>query len=327
MAVLVECVRRHQRLPDHIIVDNGTEFRSTYFETLLAFYHVIKLSRPAGQPRAGSLIERLFRTSETELVHNLQGNTQIMKLARQVTRAVDPQNQALWTLERFYDCFCTWSYEVYDQMLHSTLGQSPRAAYLAGLAATGVRSHRRVVYDETFRVLTLPTTREGHAQVRAGRGIKVHYLYYWCDAFRDPGVAGTVVPVRYDPFNAGLAYAYVHGLWERCISECYATYQGHTQREMALATAALRQRQRLDRQQINISAKTLAAFLASVEGQERLLEQQLKDTAAQHIRGSIFGDSPTGTEAGEASSPSADTASPHPTLDPKTLETYGEFQL
>jgi putative transposase len=326
MAVLVECVRRHQRLPDHILVDNGTEFRSTYFETLLAFYHVIKLARPTAQPRAGSLIERLFRTSETEFVHNLQGNTQIMKLARQVTRAVDPQNQAVWTLEHFYDSFCIWSYEVYDQMPHSTLGQSPRAAYLAGLAATGVRPHRRVVYDETFRILTLPTTRQGHAQVMAGRGIKVHYLYYWCDAFREPKVEGTRVPVRYDPFNAGLAYAYVHGLWERCISECYVTFQGHTQREMALATAALRQRQQLDRQQINIHAKTLAAFLASVEGQEQLLEQQLKDHAAHHIRQSIFGESPADNMIAVTASP-VNSAPTKSTIDPKTLETYGAFQL
>lgn len=327
MAVLVECVHRHERLPDHVIVDNGSDFRSIYFETLLAFYHVTKLSRPAAQPRTGSLVERLFRTSETELVHNLQGNTQIKKLARQVTGSVNPQHQAVWTLERFCDCFCAWSYEVYDQMLHSTLGQSPRAAYLAGLAATGIRPHRRVVYDETFRILTLPTTKRGQAKVLSGRGIKINYLYYWCDTFRAPGVAGTVVPIRYDPFHAGLAYAYVRGRWERCISEHYAVFQGRTEREMALATAALRQRQHLDRQQADIHAKTLAVFLASTEAQELLLDQQLKDTAAQHIRDSIFGASPASSEFARVTAPPASTAPTQPTLDPKTLETYGEFQL
>lgn len=332
MAVLVECVRRHQRLPQQIIVDNGSDFRSTYFETMLAHYGVTKLSRPASQPRTGSLIERLFRTSETELVHNLQGNTQIMKLVRQVTKAVNPKNQAVWTLDLFYDAFCAWSYEVYDQMRHSALGQSPREAYLAGLAATGLRPSRQVLYDETFQILMLPTTSRGQAKVMPGRGVKVNYLYYWSDVFRQPGVEGTVVPVRYNPFNAGTAYAYVNGLWERCVSEYYAVFQGRTEREMAMATAALRQRKRLDRQQVEINAKTLAAFLASVEGQEVLLEQQLKDNAAQQVRLSIFGLIPWGEdEAGlpvvEESAPAATSTQTSQGIDPHDLEEYGELIL
>jgi len=205
MAVLVECVRRHERLPEQIMVDNGSEFRSIYFETLLAQHHVTKLARPAAEPRVGCLIERLFRTSETEFVHTLQGNTQIMKLVRQVTQAVDPKTQAVWTLESFYDYFCAWSYDVYDRMSHATLGQSPRAAYLAGLTATGARPERRIIYDEAFRLLMLPTTRSGAAKVQPGRGVKVNYLHYWSDAFRQPTVEGAVVPVKYDPFNAGIA--------------------------------------------------------------------------------------------------------------------------
>ncbi len=287
MAVLVECVRRHERLPEQIMVDNGSDFRSIYFETLLAQHHVTKLARPAAEPRVGCLIERLFRTSETEFVHTLQGNTQIMKLVRQVTQTVDPKTQAVWTLESFYDYFCAWSYDVYDRMSHSTLGQSPRAAYLAGLTANGSRPQRRVIYDEAFRLLMLPTTRSGAAKVQPGRGVKVNYLHYWSDAFRQPTVEGAVVPVKYDPFNAGIAYAYVNGAWERCLSERYATFQGRTEREIALATAALRQQKRLDRQQVNINAQTLAVFLASVAGQEAVLGQQLKDRAVQHVHASL----------------------------------------
>ena len=332
MAVLVECVRRQQRLPQQIVVDNGPDFRSTYFETLLAYYGVSKLSRPAAEPRVGSLIERLFRTSETEFVHTLQGNTQIMKLARQVTQAVDPKNQAIWTLARLYDYFCLWSYEVYDQMPHSTLGQSPRETYLAGLAASGLRPQRRVVYDETFRILMLPTTKQGQAKVMAGRGVKVNYLYYWCDAFRQPTVISSVVSVRYDPFNTGIVYAYVNGLWERCLSERYAAFQGRTEREMAVASAALRQHRRLDRQQADINAKTLAAFLASVEGQEALLEQQLKDQAAQSIRQCIFGVSPTADDPASlsitsAADPLTTSTQAKPQMVLNALETYAELSL
>jgi transposase InsO family protein len=332
MAVLVECVRRHQRLPQQLIVDNGPEFRSTYFETTLAHYHVAKLSRPAAEPRVGSLIERLFRTSETEFVHNLRGNTQIMKRARQVTQEVNPKNQAVWTLERFYEYFCVWSYEVYDQMPHSTLGQSPRQAYLAGLTVTGLRPNRCVAYDETFRILMLPTPKRGKAKVMPGHGVKVNYLYYWCDAFRQPAVEGTVVSVRYDPFNAGIAYAYVNGLWERCISERYATFQGRSERELAIATAALRQQNRLHRQSLDINAKTLAIFLSSVEGQEAVLEQQRKDSEMREVRAAIFREPQFASReamqlSAKVQTQTVEARRAKQQVNPDDLEDYGELIL
>jgi putative transposase len=326
MVVLAECVHRYQRLPQQIIVDNGHEFRSTYFEALLAHYSVTKLSRPAAQPRAGSLIERLFRTSETALVHNLRGNTQMMKQARQVTKAVDPKNHAVWTLPDFYEQLCRWSYEVYDQMTHSTLGQSPREAYLEGLNAGGLRPNRQIAADETFRLLMLPTTKRGKAKVMAGRGVKVNYLYYWCDAFRQTAVIGTSVPVKYDPFDAGIAYAYVNGLWERCISERYAAFQGRSEREMMLATAILRQQMRLNRQQADINARSLSAFLASVEGQEALLEQQLKDSAARQMQPFMLDKRPDepGDQLPVETIEASSTQRP---VNIKTFEVYGDLVL
>jgi len=42
MMVLRQCVRLHGRLPQIIVVDGGPEFKSTYFDTLLARYECIK---------------------------------------------------------------------------------------------------------------------------------------------------------------------------------------------------------------------------------------------------------------------------------------------
>jgi transposase InsO family protein len=45
MMVLRECVRRHERLPQILVVDGGAEFRSVYLDTLLARYEsrVVKI--------------------------------------------------------------------------------------------------------------------------------------------------------------------------------------------------------------------------------------------------------------------------------------------
>jgi putative transposase len=56
---------------------------------------------------------------------------------------------------------------------------------------------------------TLPSTPKGTAKVRPGCGVKINHIYYWADAFRDPGIEGQQVPVRYEPFDVGQAYAFV----------------------------------------------------------------------------------------------------------------------
>ena len=53
MMLLRECVRRHARLPE-ITIDGGPEFRSTYFETLVARYQCTKKTRPCAKGRFGS---------------------------------------------------------------------------------------------------------------------------------------------------------------------------------------------------------------------------------------------------------------------------------
>ncbi len=83
-------MQRFGRFPQSVVVDGGKEFHSVYFDTLLARYHCIKKTRPGGKPRFGSVVERLFGTTNTEFVFNLLGNTQASKQPRQLTKVVDP---------------------------------------------------------------------------------------------------------------------------------------------------------------------------------------------------------------------------------------------
>ena len=114
MMVLRECVRRHARLPQIVVVDGGRDFQSIYFETLLARYECTKKTRPAAKPRFGSVCERLFGTANTQFIHNLKGNTQIMRLARQVTQSVNPKGQAVWPFEELHRRLTEYAHEIYD---------------------------------------------------------------------------------------------------------------------------------------------------------------------------------------------------------------------
>lgn len=294
LLLLRECVRRYGRLPQTIVVDGGSEFRSTYFETFLALYAVTKKTRPKAKGRFGSVIERLFGTTNKTFIHNLTGNTQNTRQARELTRATNPKAYAVWTLPELYPRLCEWSYDIYDQEVHTTLAQSPRAVFTQGLAQSGLRLHKRIPYNQDFIMTTLPTTTKGTAKVQPNRGVCLNSLYYWTEAFRDRGIENSQVPVRYDPFNAGLAYAFVHGRWQACISEHYACFRGRSEREIKLATSELRRRCQHPGQ--SISSKKLAEFLSAIETEETLLLQQRRDREVQQGIGYLTGRLPTGTE-------------------------------
>lgn len=279
MMVLRECVRRHSRLPQIIVVDGGREFQSTYFETLLARYEVTKKVRPPAQPRFGSVCERLFGTANTQFLHNLRGNTQLAVNVRQVTQSVNPKSQAVWPFEELQRRFAEYAYEVYDTLSHPALGASPRGVYEVGLMKTGSRAHRRIPYDHEFLVFTLPTTPRGTAKVVPGKGIQIHYLYYWSDLFRDPEVEKAAIAVRYDPFDAGTAHAFVKGQWTECHSEHYSVFRGRSEKEIRLASQELRRIRQCHAQQFTVTAAKLAEFLGSIEAQEVLLKQRLIDAA------------------------------------------------
>jgi putative transposase len=330
MMLLRECVRRHGRLPQIIVLDGGKEFSSVYFEILLARYECTKKIRPPAEARFGSVCERLFGTTNTRFVHNLLGNTQIMRNVRQVTKSVNPKTLAVWTLERLHAYLCEWAYEVYDTIDHPALGTSPRNAYAAGMATSGERLHRLIPYDEQFKMLTRPTTRKGTAMVYTGRGVKINNIYYWADCFREPGVERTSVDVRYDPWDAGMAYALVKRQWVQCYSEHYATLRGRSEREIMLASKELHRRLGRHSQRFNITAAKLARFLESAEAEEVLLRQRMADREARHLWEVIDGGSSSpallpqavGSPAGAGETRDGVNELPPPKA---ALEIYGEF--
>jgi transposase InsO family protein len=290
MMLLRECVWRYGRLPQIMVVDGGREFDSTYFETLAAYYGCTKKSRPWAKPRYGSVCERLFGTANTQFVHDLLGNTQIMQRVRQVTKKIQPKEQAVWTLGDLYDYLSIWAFEVYDLAEHPALGQSPADAFRMGLAMTGERAHMR--YDDDFRYLSLAGPRrekKGTAKVEQGHGVKINYVYYSSKFFALPGVEGTDVLVRYDPFDIGVAYAFVQGNWVKCLSEHYLQLRGHTEREIQLASAELRKSQQNHGRGSTVTAKRLADFLASVEAHEAVLTQRQHDLEGRSVLARLGG--------------------------------------
>ena len=322
MMVLRDCVRRHSRLPQAVVVDGGREFESTYFETLLARYECTKKTRPPAKARFGSVVERLFGTCNTQFIHNLRGNTQITREVRQVTISVNPKGLAAWSLGDLNARLNEYLFEVYDRMDHPALGQTPEEAFARGFEASGQRLHRIIPYDQSFLLCTMPSTAKGTATVNTGRGVKIHHVYYWSDAFRDPELEQRQVPVRYDPFDAGTAYAFCGNRWVECHSEYYMALRGRSEREIMLATEELRKRHHMhSTQKFNLSARTLATFLESVEDHEELLMQRTRDRESSAMR---LGTYVREDHRHESAAASVSSENIPESID--TVEIYGEFR-
>jgi len=250
---------------------------------------------------------------------------------RQVTKSVNPRNHAIWTLEKLYQYLCLWAYEVYDTLEHPALGQSPSEAYAAGMDHGGQRLHRLIPYDADFRMFTLPTTSKGTALVSPGHGVKINNIYYWNESFRAPDVEKTRVEVRFDPCDAGTAWASVSHRWVECLSEHYAVFHQRSERELMIASQELRRRKSQHSKRLSVTAAKLAQFLESVEAEEMLLRQRLADREARDIWKVINGgqlSSPDEARRPESRSDvfhsgTADSTQAHANI--VSLETYRRF--
>ena len=283
MMVMRECVKRYSRFPSTIVVDGGKDFNSVYFETLLTRNKCTRKVRPGSKPRFGSVVERLFDTTNKGFIHVLTGNTQLTKNVRQISKDVNPKNLSIWNLEKFVEVLKNWAYETYDQTEHSSLGISPKEMFENSIMTGGARETTRIVYDEVFKMLSLPTTKKGEAKVTPGYGVKINRIYYWNQVFRNGLIENHKVPVRYDPFNMGIAYAYVNKRWVQLESEKYNIFKNRSEKEINLAFTEIKRRLSLGQKKQDVTIKMLADFLISIEAEEVLLEQRLRDRAMRNL--------------------------------------------
>jgi putative transposase len=92
------------------------------------------------------------------------------------------------------------------------------------------------------------------------------------------------VPLRYDPFDISHVYAYVHNHWIECITPSYyGQLHGHSEREIALASAELHAQNQNSHVRMPIDAGRLAEFLTKIEAHEAVLLQRQRDIENQVV--------------------------------------------
>ena len=91
--------------------------------------------------------------------------------------------------------------------------------------------------------------------------------------------------VRYDPFDIGIAYAFVKNRWTECCSEHHLVLKDRSEKEVMLASKEVRRRRQLHSQErFTLTARKLADFLGTAEAEEKCLVQRLRDRESKSIR-------------------------------------------
>lgn len=267
MQLIRKLVRRYHRLPRTIITDNGSEFRSEYFQTFCATYGIRLEYRPPATPRAGSPVESIFHSLNVPL-HTLVGNAKPGQNPRSLDKDLHPEKRAIWTLDALEHEFKPRVIELLNARPDPVRGLSADEIYARSIGDTGLRASLRIAYDEAFLALSaLP--RKNDLQV--GRdGVVVGKVAYWCEAFRDAEVQGTTVPVRDEPFDISRKYAFVNGRWHTCRSERFREeLEGRTETEIEVASKQLAAR-------LNRPAELseIVSFLLEMQGVEKRLADE-----------------------------------------------------
>ena len=238
--VLRDIVRRHRRLMNILVLDNGREFQSADCRRFAEIFDITLRFRPAAQSRFGAPVERMFGKTNQEFLHDLHGNTKIMRHVRSVTKSVSPTNFAEWTIEHLYAALEYYFFHEYANAIHSTLKQSPAKMLEDGMRYAGARSNRLVQANEEFAILTCPSVdRGGVRNIHQSRGIKILNEYYLAPELSQPKLYGQTVPVKFDPWDIRHCYAYVEGKWVECFSKHYSELDGISFDELRARTATL----------------------------------------------------------------------------------------
>ncbi len=165
-------------IPAKIYVDSGAVYISRHFMGILAELEIRQLRHKPYQAHAKGKVESVNRTVKNDF----QSEAALADF-----HTIDELNTAFWA----------WTDVVYNRRVHSTTGEAPDERFRRGLP----EGHRRIDDLESFARMFL--WKESRTVSKYGK-IKLYSNQYPVQQ----APHGTVVQVRFDPFNLDELYIY-----------------------------------------------------------------------------------------------------------------------
>jgi len=204
--VIRDCSRRHGRLPETIIVDNGAEFHSEYFEVALARLGISIQRRPPGCPRYGGTIEAWFHSLKAFL-STQRGNTNNDARGRAASSANKGRAHAAWTIDEAYRAIEIFAFEHFNASTSCSEIDSRKSISVAALTAfpeSGVRAP----FNAEFLALTAIPLKK-RQKVDLSRGITHLQRWFSHPKLFDRHNRAKRVQVFDEPWDRNTMYALV----------------------------------------------------------------------------------------------------------------------
>ncbi|WP_109127112.1 TnsA endonuclease N-terminal domain-containing protein [Dyella sp. C11] len=219
--VIRDCVRRHHRLPEILVVDGGPEFDSVHFTTLLASLGVTRFERPPEDPKFGKEIERLFGTFKEKFARGLPGFIPPVADARKTSGKWKAAARAKLNIQDLIELLEVFTFSGYNQ--ENKPGCLESRAHLRNMCDKAFPfSGKKVTLDLRFLIQTAVDAPAECYRLQVGRGIRVYGISYSCPAllaYRGPKKSAYV---RVEPFDSSIVYACLNHEWHVCRSSTAA---------------------------------------------------------------------------------------------------------
>jgi putative transposase len=191
-------------IPNTIYLDNGSDFRSVNVkrmieDTLQAHVRY----RPRATPRYGGVIERLFGTVNSKLIHSLKGTrkSNVTELGE-----YDAEKEAILTIEDIIELLTIYITDIYHYSEHSGLPideNIPMVRFIEGLKRVGYPEFVPKEQEEYYRIELLPS--EGRPYTRDG--LRFDNRIYKSDEFvKLIGSRDKKYKMKYDPDDISKVY-------------------------------------------------------------------------------------------------------------------------
>lgn len=218
--VIRECVRKHGKLPQEIIVDRGSDFKSVYFEALLAHYEVTLSFRPAAHGRYGGEVESLFGEFKKSWLSQRPGNLSEYGNPRSVDGTHSPHKFAILRavdLYRELNAFCNFR------------SGKPLNIHIESRKTRFIRHEREfskvaiaVSNNEEFQLATAVEIKK--YMLDPQRGININELWYFSSYLNEAQPTKSSLDVRIDPENPHVIFAYIKNRWIPLYSSQISTF-------------------------------------------------------------------------------------------------------
>lgn len=279
---LRDCVRRHNRLPDNIYYDKGSENQSLTLDLLHNQYKVNFLKHPPDNPRFGTDVEVSIGFFK-RMIREYQGSyKQIPR--RGGTTSHSPQARSKWYFDDFEADLRKLLFDDWPEMEHGGLAATPKQVWLKSLADQGDRPMRYIPYDDNFVVISTPIAKAA-AKIIPTRGIRHEYVWYYSDALDDPRLANKLATIR-EPIDDSYILVQVHDKWVRCDAVSYV-FRLFTHREQRFLLEEWKAESRQSNSRERLTPEAYERFVCRVAKEEERFaatRKRPKNTATvQHV--------------------------------------------